>query len=67
MPNLKPEEFKLGHYLSFRFFGFRCVFLGGYLREWRTTKAKRRTGKRGQNVVRIWWERGGNVVVRFGV
>jgi hypothetical protein len=51
MPNSKPEEFKLGHYLSFRLFRDWCRFGGLFL-----PGVKSR--KRGILSAKTWSERG---------
>jgi len=52
-----PEEFKLGHHLSFWFLVDSLRFLVGYLRGLEDDKGEKTTGK-------VWTKRGQNMVKR---
>jgi hypothetical protein len=66
MPNSKPEEFKLGHYLSFRFFGGPLRLIGGYLRGLEDDKGETTIAKRGEKRGEKMVKSGENVVANVG-
>jgi hypothetical protein len=58
MPLPKDEDFKLGHYLSFRFFLASFRFIGGDLWQLEDDRGEKPTGKtwieRGWTMVKTW-------------